>query len=74
MSAAAQAIGWILLIAGFLVICAGLTGIFLKEGFAGLQEVMSPFNVLQWLAVLITLAPGMFFIWLSDWLAKRKRS
>ena len=71
LSRASRILGYVLLIAGALFIAIGLLATWYYEGFSKLQEVMSPFNVWQYIASVITLAPGMFFIWLSDKLSWR---
>lgn len=73
MSAVAKVIGYVLLAGGLALIAMGLIGIYMDRGFTGLQEVLSPFNVWQWAATLITLAPGLFFLWLADWLGKHRK-
>ena len=60
-----------LLALGAVLIVSGMIGIYLENGFDAVAEVMSPFNVWQYIAVLITLSPGLFFLWLSKWLRNR---
>ena len=45
--------------------------IWYSEGFAALADILSPFNLLNWVAVLIALAPGLGLLWLGERL-KRK--
>jgi len=42
-----------------LAIVAGIAGVWMKDGFGAVQELMSPFNMLNWIVMLITLAPGI---------------
>lgn len=72
MVRASKIFGYILLYAGIALVALGLFGIYQEEGFSGIQRVMSPFNVWQYIAIAITLVPGMFFLWLSTWLHERK--
>lgn len=59
-------LGYIWLCAASLLIAAGIIGVFLKEGFSGVQDLMSPFNVLNYLLIMITLAPGIGLVMLSE--------
>jgi hypothetical protein len=54
-----KAFGYIWLIAAVILILVGLYGIWLKGGFSAVQEILSPFNVINWVATLITVAPGL---------------
>lgn len=51
--------GHIWLTAAALLIWAGIVGVWMKSGFSAVQELLSPFNVVNWLAMVITLAPGL---------------
>lgn len=51
--------GYIWLVLAGIVIVAGVVGIWLKEGFSGVQVLMSPFNVINWIVTVMTLAPGL---------------
>lgn len=51
--------GYIWLIAAVILILAGLYGIWMKDGFSGVQETLSPFNIINWIVTLITVAPGI---------------
>jgi len=42
-----------------IAILIGIAGTWMKGGFSALQELMSPFNVVNWIAVVITVAPGL---------------
>lgn len=59
---------WITLLKGFgyvwltlagLLILAGIAGTWMKGGLAAVQELLSPFNIVNWIVTLITLAPGL---------------
>jgi uncharacterized BrkB/YihY/UPF0761 family membrane protein len=62
-------LGYVLLVAAALFIVTGYVLIAVNEGFGKLQEILSPFNIWTYGAVIVTLAPGIALIWLSDWLA-----
>ena len=42
-----------------LLISVGMFGIWLKDRFSGVQEVLSPFNLANWFLTVITVAPGV---------------
>jgi hypothetical protein len=44
----------------------------MKEGFAALQTMLSPFNLWNFVAVVLTLAPGFLLIRLGDWIMARR--
>lgn len=46
--------------------------IWLREGFGAVQQVLSPFNVLNFSVVFVTLLPGIGARLLADRLAQRK--
>ena len=51
--------GYIWLTAAVLLILAGIAGIWMKSGFSAVQELLSPFNIVNWIVTVITLAPGL---------------
>jgi len=57
-----------------LLIFAGTLMIWYKEGFGRVQEIFSPFNVVNFIAVMITLAPGIAARMLADRLEQRRRA
>jgi hypothetical protein len=50
--------GYIWLTAAVLLIFAGIAGTWMKGGFSAVQELLSPFNVANWIVTVITLALG----------------
>ena len=44
-----------------------------REGFGAVMHLLSPFNVLNWLATLAALAPGFGLIVLADRLERTNR-
>ena len=50
--------GYVWLTAAVLLILAGIPGTWMKEGFSAVQELLNPFNIVNWLVTIITLAPG----------------
>ena len=51
--------GYTWLVFVLLLIIAGYYGVWMKEGFSAVQALLSPFNLINWLTTLITLAPGV---------------
>ena len=61
-----KVLGYIWLTAAVILILAGIYGVWLKEGFSGVQGLLSPFNIINWIVTLITLAPGIgAIVWAS---------
>jgi hypothetical protein len=50
--------GYIWVTLGVIAILIGIAGTWMKGGFSAVQELMSPFNVVNWVVMVITLAPG----------------
>lgn len=74
--------GWILLLKAFayvwltaavLLILVGIAGAWMKGGFGAVQELMSPFNVLNYVVMVLTLAPGIGALAWAERLAKGQR-
>ena len=66
------AVVWFVL-AGLLIFASTLM-IWYKEGFGRVQEIFSPFNVVNFIAVLLALAPGIAARLLADRLEQRRRA
>jgi hypothetical protein len=64
-------LGYILLLAGFGVVAMGLFGIYLEVGFSGMLDLLGPLYVGDFLATVMTLAPGYLLLRLANWLEKR---
>jgi hypothetical protein len=54
-----------------LFIAANLIIIFLNEGWSKVQEIMSPFNLINFVLIIVTLAPGFGLIMWSDKIEKK---
>ena len=54
-----KAFGYIWLTLASIVILVGIIGVWMKEGFSGVQDLLSPFNVINWIVTIVTLAPGI---------------
>lgn len=51
--------GYIWLTGAALLILAGIAGTWMKGGFSAVQDLLSPFNVVNWVVTVITVAPGL---------------
>jgi hypothetical protein len=60
-----------LVLAGLFIVC-NLVLAWYFEGFSKVQEIMSPFNVVNFVVVLITLAPGIAAHMLAERLESKK--
>jgi len=54
------------------VILLGYASIWWFEGFSKLQEIVSPFNIWNVIAVILTLAPGLILLRLGERLRERR--
>ena len=68
-----KTLGYILVVAACALILIGIFGVYIKEGFGGVQATLSPFNVVNWLLTIAALAPGYCLILLANRLEKRKK-
>lgn len=59
-----KAIGYTWLVLASIVICTGYIGIFYFKGWKELVAVLSPFNFINYIAMFVTIYPGI-------WLLKR---
>lgn len=64
--------GYIWVTLGVVLILIGIAGTWMKGGFSAVQDLMSPFNVINWGVMVITLAPGLgALIWAQKLEEKR---
>ena len=54
-----KALGYLRLTLAFILILVGIVSIWMKEGFSGVQSLLSPFNIINWILTVLTLAPGL---------------
>ena len=54
-----KALGFLWLILAGILITVGTIGVWMKGGFAGVLELLSPFNIWNWLLTIIIVAPGI---------------
>jgi hypothetical protein len=69
-----RVVGFILLALGAALIAAGCAVEFSRHGWAGLRELLTPFEIGNVLAVVLTLAPGLALVWIGDFLIGRERA
>ena len=62
------------LVLATLFILFGLVSVWYYEGFSKLQEIMSPFNIINFVMILITLSPGLGAKFLAENLEKNRLS
>lgn len=55
-----------------LIICIGAVGVWYADSFLAMTELFSPFNVFNFIAVVITVAPAYGLLTLADKLDQRK--
>ena len=66
LSILCKVLGYIWIVIAVIVIVLGMAGVWIKQGFSGIQEILSPFNFANWLLTLITIAPGIGLLILSN--------
>ena len=69
-----KVLGYVWLGLAFILILTGIAGVWMKEGFSGVQELLSPFNIINWVVTLATLAPGIGLLMLSEKLRLKQKS
>ena len=60
-----KVIGYIWLVVTGLLIVVGIGVVWVREGFSGVQVLLSPSNVVNYIAMAITLIPGIVLLKLS---------
>jgi hypothetical protein len=61
-----KVLGYIWLVLASLLILIGIAGVWMKEGLSGVQDLLSPFNVVNYIVTIMTLAPGIGLLMLSN--------
>jgi hypothetical protein len=57
---AVRGFAYVWLTLGSILILMGIAGTWMKGGFSAVQELLNPFNVIGYLAIILTLAPGIY--------------
>ncbi len=61
---------WVTLAVVFIVV--GIVGVWMKGGFSAVQELLSPFNIVNWVVTVITLAPGIAALMWAEKLSQKQ--
>lgn len=61
-----KVIGYVWLAATGLLILVGIGSVWSKEGFSGVQDLLSPSNAVNYIAMAIALIPGIVLLKLSE--------
>lgn len=70
MTRAIRFLGILWIAAGSIIILASYVMIWLQDGIWKLLDILSPWNVVNWVAVVLTLAPGLLLL---HWAERRDR-
>jgi hypothetical protein len=70
---ALRVFGYVWLVLAVLLILVGIVGEWMKEGFGGVQELLSPFNLANWFVTALTLAPGIGALMWANKLEERRQ-
>ncbi len=61
-----KVLGYVWLAVTGLLILVGIGIVWTKEGFSGVQDLLSPFNAVNYIAMAIALIPGIVLLKLSE--------
>jgi hypothetical protein len=64
-------LGYVYLFLSIIFILTNLYFIWVDEGFYAVQEILSPFNIINWVVTILTIAPGYLLLIASDWVGKK---
>lgn len=67
-----KAFGYVWIVLAAILILAGIVGVWMKGGFSAVLELLSPFNVVNWVVTVITLAPGIGALMWAEKLSQRQ--
>ena len=67
-----KVLGYIWLLLAGILILMGIVSVWMQEGFSGVQGLLSPFNIVNWLVTVATLAPGIGLLMLSEKLQSKQ--
>lgn len=65
-------LGFGLLGVGGSVVMIGTAAVWWFHGFGAVQDLLSPFNIINWIMVLVALAPGLGLLYVADRLERRQ--
>ena len=61
-----KVLGYVWLVATGLLILVGISNVWMKEGFSGVQDLLSPYNAVNYIAMVIVVVPGIVLLKLSE--------
>ncbi|MCP4297961.1 MAG: hypothetical protein GY786_20425 [Proteobacteria bacterium] len=61
-----KVLGYVWLVATGLLILLGISNVWMKEGFTGVQDLLSPYNAVNYIAMVIVVVPGIVLLKLSE--------
>lgn len=61
-----KVLGYVWLAATGLLILVGISNVWMKEGFSGVQDLLSPSNAVNYIAMAIAVIPGIVLLKLSE--------
>jgi len=64
--------GYLWVALAIIAILAGIAGTWMKGGFSAVLELLSPFNFVNWIVTVVTLAPGIGALAWSKSLAEKR--
>ena len=57
--------GYLWLIVASILILIGYIGVYIEKGWAGVEDLLNPFNIINYLIVFVTIYPGIWLLNLS---------
>ena len=63
---------WVYLAAAIILLSYGF--ILVQSGIWEFWRIVSPWNIWNWIAVLLTVSPGFFLIWLAEKLSRPNKT
>lgn len=72
MDKAVKFLGYVLLAIGAAVVLAGLVGIWTTDGWRAALETVNPWNLWNFIATVVVLAPGILLIQWGEKLSARR--
>ncbi len=61
-----KVLGYVWLVATGLLILVGISNVWMKEGFSGVQDMLSLSNAVNYIAMAIAVIPGVVLLKLSE--------
>lgn len=61
-----KVLGYVWLVATGLLILVGISNVWMKQGFSGVQHLLSPSNAINYIAMAIAVIPGIVLLKLSE--------